>query len=82
MTLWDMFGVYNVLFTSNADFAACTLVSYISSDLAMKKNEKEVVGEGTAQSCICTGTVCVTEGEDRRDQETKIAFAKVWFMWF
>lgn len=45
--------------------------------LAMKKNEKEVVGEGTAQSCICTGTVCITEGENRRDQERKTVFAKV-----
>lgn len=69
--------MYHVPFTSNADFAVCTLVSYISSVLAMKDNEKEAVGEGTAQSCICTGIVCITEGENRRDQETKIAFAQV-----
>lgn len=54
MTLWAMFGVYNVSFTSNADFAVCALVSYISSVLGMKKKEKQVVGEGTALSCICT----------------------------
>lgn len=69
--------MYRVSITSNADSAVCTLVSYISSVLAMKNNEKEVVDEGTAQSCICTGTVCITEGENRRDQETKIAFARV-----
>lgn len=77
MTLWDMFGLYNVPFTSNEDFAVCTLVSDISSVLVMRKNKKEVVGEGTAQSCICTESVCIAEGENRRDQETKTAFVKV-----
>lgn len=80
MTLWDIVGVYNV--PCNTDFAVCTWVSYISSALIMKKSEKEVVGEGAAQSCICTECVCTAEGGNRRDQETKIAFAKVWFVWF
>lgn len=77
MTLWDMFGLYNVPFTNNEDFAVCTLVSDISSVLVMRKNKKEVVGEGTAQSYICTESVCIAEGENRRDQETKTAFVKL-----
>lgn len=47
-TLLDMFGLYNVPFTSNADFAVCTWVSVISSVIVTKENQKEVVGEGTA----------------------------------
>lgn len=77
-----MFGLYNVTFTSKADFAVCTSVSEISSVLVMKKNEKEIVGKGTAQSCVCTESVCIAEGENRRDQETNTAFAKVWFVGF
>lgn len=47
-TLLDMFGLYNVPLFSNADIAACTLVSGISSVLVMRENQKEVVGEGAA----------------------------------